>query len=642
MGLRSNAIVRLLAAAVATSRATIGLAQLGSGAVPQPADLSANTAICGQPITTRVTAATNAAPTGPISFFAKSIQLPAFGEVGPTNFREEPILKPTSAPVSDHGLFSASALELPPTGVKAIYYRDSAPALERLLAPPAFASTSTIVPTAAVQQPSGDDDLLQQLKEAERDLEQLRNQEQKATQEDVQALTDRIKELESAAAAPPPTTYPIIRMSGFFQYDTGFFGQDANSIATLGDIQNGSDFRRARLQALGFLTEQTRYSIEMDFGSAAAGRPSFQDVWGEQTDLAFIGNLRIGQYRQPITMDSWTNIRHLEFLERSAPFQALDPFRRVGAMSWFNSDDELGMFAASVYGTGFTFFNGASTSYNTLGVDNRFATEIGDRGGVSFATRATRLVYYDDLSEGRHLFHIGGGYDFSEIGGNGFSRTPDATTFQARAIPEFFVGDPAAAGLTAGGTPFFVDTGRFFATSYNLAHVELGGNYGPAHFQAEYIATSVNQLNGPLVFYDGAYIQAGYFLTGESCGYNKALGALDYNVMPFSNFFGIGRHSPICGWGAWEVAARWSYLDLSARNINTANYVIGPPGSAASNATTPPSSNPGVLNESTVALNWWWNMYTRVQFNWLHAMVDNNIRGFSATDIYTVRFQAEF
>jgi phosphate-selective porin OprO/OprP len=341
-------------------------------------------------------------------------------------------------------------------------------------------------------------------------------------------------------------------------------------------------------------------------------------------------------------MDSWTNIRHLEFLERSAPFQALDPFRRVGAMSWFNSDDEMSLFAASVYGTGFTFFNGATTTYNTLGVDNRFATEIGDRGGISVATRATHLLYYDELNEGRNLMHIGGGYNFSEIGGNGFERTPDATSFQARAIPEFFVGDSAAAGLTAGGTPFFVDTGRFFANSYNLFHLELAGNMGPAHFQAEYLATAVNQLNGPIVFYDGAYVQAGYFLTGESCGYNKAAGALDYNVAPFSNFFGIGRHSPICGWGAWEIAARWSYLDLSARNINPANYVIGPPGSAPSNATIPPTSNPGVLNESTVALNWWWNTYTRVQFNWLHAMVDNNIRGFSATDIYTARFQTEF
>ena len=37
------------------------------------------------------------------------------------------------------------------------------------------------------------------------------------------------------------------------------------------------------------------------------------------------------------------------------------------------------------------------------------------------------------------------------------------------------------------------------------------------------------------------YVQAGYFLTGESCGYNKQMGALDYNVKPFKEFFGLGR-----------------------------------------------------------------------------------------------------
>ena len=56
----------------------------------------------------------------------------------------------------------------------------------------------------------------------------------------------------------------------------------------------------------------------------------------------------------------------------------------------------------------------------------------------------------------------------------------------------------------------------------------------------------------------------------------------------------------------------------------------------------PPSINPGVLNESTVALNWWWNLYTRVQFNWIHGNLDNNVHGTSMFDIYAVRFQTEF
>ncbi len=147
--------------------------------------------------------------------------------------------------------------------------------------------------------------------------------------QDLAEMQNRISALESAGKIEK---YPIIRLSGFFQYDTGFFSQTPNNMATLGDMQNGSSFRRARLQGLGYLTEFTRYSVEMDFGNAGGGRPSFQDVWGEQANLPFFGAIRVGQYRQPETMDSWTNIRHMEFLERSAPFQAFDPFRRVGAM----------------------------------------------------------------------------------------------------------------------------------------------------------------------------------------------------------------------------------------------------------------------------------------------------------------------
>ena len=65
----------------------------------------------------------------------------------------------------------------------------------------------------------------------------------------------------------------------------------------------------------GKVTETNAFSIEMDFGQS--GRPSFLDVWGEQSELPYLGTIRIGQFRQPGTMDSWTSVRHLNFLERS-------------------------------------------------------------------------------------------------------------------------------------------------------------------------------------------------------------------------------------------------------------------------------------------------------------------------------------
>ncbi len=205
---------------------------------------------------------------------------------------------------------------------------------------------------------------------------------------------DRINNLEKQAQSEREKL-PFVRLSGFFQFDSGWFNQDGASKQQLGDVQNGSGFRRTRLQALGKLSEFTNFSIEMDF--AFPGRPSFMDVWGEQTNLP-LGAVRIGQYRQPVTMDSWTSIRHLEFLERSAPFIAFDPFRRVGAMDWWNSESGNTMLAASVYASGWTFWNsiqnGAANQTQTSieGNDNRFGTTLGNGAAMATARIAFALV----------------------------------------------------------------------------------------------------------------------------------------------------------------------------------------------------------------------------------------------------------
>jgi phosphate-selective porin OprO/OprP len=450
----------------------------------------------------------------------------------------------------------------------------------------------------------------------------------------------RLGTLESQYSADK-AKLPSVRVTGFAQLDYGAFSQDAASLANLGDIQDGVGFRRARIQAVGNLSEFTRYSFEMDF--AVPGRPSFMDVWGEQTNVPWFGNVRIGHFRQPTTMDSWTSIRHMEFLERSLPFQAMDPFRRVGIMSWYNmGEDDRTLIAYSVYGTGFSFANsgGVTPTNGTLG-DTRFATQIGDIGGVSAALRGTHLLYWDPYAGDRYLLHIGGGYNYSQIGGanNGplTAANTDARTYQARAIPEFFVGDPAGGVFggqsSAAGTPFVVDSGRFLANDFQFFHTELGGNYGPAHFQTEYMATLIDQVAGPQVFYHGAYVQCGYFLTGENCGYNKQMGALDYNVKPFREFFGLGRDQWFCGWGAWEIAARYSYVNLASTNV--VNPVVN-------NINLPHTPNAGIVNDATLALNWWWNQYTRVQFNYINVSQNPNVGATGITNIYAARFQFEF
>lgn len=422
--------------------------------------------------------------------------------------------------------------------------------------------------------------------------------------------------MSAAVAAPPAAAYPKVKVSGFFHLDGGFFSQDAENRAALGDIQDGVGFRRARLQAMGSVAEFTNYSIEFDF--ATAGRPSFMDVWGEQTNLPLVNAVRIGHFRAPFSMDAWTSVRQLEFLERSLPFQAFVPFRRVGVMAYDVAEDQNTQWAYGLFASG--GFNDAP-----LG-DSRFGIDIGDNGGYAFSTRASHLLYYDEQADGRYLLHVGGSYDYTSIRESNIN----GGFYQARAIPEFFVGDPAGGGLTDVGTPFFVDTGRIPAQDFHLFGVELAGQSGPAHFQAEYIATQVNQDAGPALFYDGAYAQVGYFLTGEHRTYNRAMGAFD-KIVPYSEFFALGKQG-ICGWGAWEIAARWSYVNLNDPQVNTTPLP----------ASVPPSPNPGRLNSTTLGLNWFWNSSTQVQLNWIHCFLDNAALGDSDCDIFAARFQLGF
>ncbi|MFM1902846.1 MAG: Porin precursor [Planctomycetota bacterium] len=424
---------------------------------------------------------------------------------------------------------------------------------------------------------------------------------------------------------------PVARLSGFLQLDDGLYAQTAASRNYFGDIQDGISFRRVRLQALGKLTDQMGYTIEMDF--AQQGRPSFVDVWGEHSELPFFGTIRIGQFRMPGTMDSWTSVRHLNFLERSAPFQAMDPFRRVGIMAYAMSDDERTQWAYAVYDTGLTFWNGAETVYTTFG-DNRAGMQIGDNGGVSFSTRATHLLWYDEPSEGRFLGHIGAGFLYSQLGGEG-TEGAFAKAYRSTVLPEFFVGDPTGGGLTEAGTPRVLDSGRILANDFSLYHAEFAFNRGPLNFQTEVMLEPINQRGGPTMLMMGTYMQCGLFLTGEHADYLKQAGVFDYNVVPLAPFVGTGRHGHIRGPGAWELAFRWSYVDMTLRNLRPENEITDASG-------PPPVPSRGVLNESTVGVNWWWNRYTRVQFNWIRSMSNHLGSGLAPFDIYGTRFQVEF
>ena len=315
---------------------------------------------------------------------------------------------------------------------------------------------------------------------AGRDLVEVRQQLQNRDRDSGGTAPDgdRLSSLESAfdrfqdqLSAERPATFPSARITGFTQLDNYLMSQDPLNKATVGQGQNGIGFRRARLAVVGNVAAFTAYMVEVDF--ATAGRPSFFDVWVEQDNLPLFGAVRVGQFLQPFSADAMSGFRHLPFLERSLPFLAFVPFRRVGAMSSINAPDELTYLAYSFFRTG--GFNNAPEG------DSRFATDIGDQGGLSFSTRLTHLLIYDKFADDRYLWHIGGSYNYSRMTGN--TASGSQPFYQARTGPEFGpIGDgldtipatfgPASYAAANFTPPFYIDTGRYLADSFNLFGVE--------------------------------------------------------------------------------------------------------------------------------------------------------------------------
>ena len=416
------------------------------------------------------------------------------------------------------------------------------------------------------------------------------------------ALQDkRLSELDTALKAfqnkANAKTYPNVTVNGVFQADAGWIHQDTVSETQYGQIQDGSDFRRARLSAKGGVTETTNYFFQMDFGFF--GRPTFTDVWLEQTKVPLFGNVRIGQWKQPFGLEVVSSFRYTTFMERSLLFQPFTPFRHMGIGFYDHSDDLSTTWAASVFRTG----------------QDQFGATLSSDGGYGTSERLTWVPSWE--CDGKNYLHLGVGHFFN---------APPGDSVNFRTIPEFFIGanGPGAVGTSgqavpggSNGTPFFVATGNLNVPYYNVMGSELLWVQGPVSLQSEAMVNLVSQGGDSTAVLPGAYAQMGYFLTGEHRPYDRKTGTID-RVIPKSNLGYDGKSCRV-GRGAWEVAGRWSYLDLNDSGIRG-----------------------GTIMDFTGGVNWYWNPYTKMVFNYVHAI--SNTAGFptAQTDMFGVRAQIDF
>jgi phosphate-selective porin OprO/OprP len=164
-----------------------------------------------------------------------------------------------------------------------------------------------------------------------------------------------------------------------------------------------------------------------------------------------------------------------------------------------------------------------------------------------------------------------------------------------------------------------VDTGTISDYSnQTLLGAEAAAVFGPFSMQGEYMQTSID-VDGPGSDPDfsGWYVFGSYFLTGEHRPYKASSGTFG-RVKPES-IVGKGGH------GAWEVAARYSSIDLDDGGIEG-----------------------GEEDNITVGLNWYATPNIRFMANYIRASTDPTSvdkypsAGDEDANIYQLRGQIDF
>jgi phosphate-selective porin OprO/OprP len=354
-----------------------------------------------------------------------------------------------------------------------------------------------------------------------------------------------------------------VKIIGRMQIDWASFSEDEALKTEVGEFEDGIEIRRARFGISGNIYEITEFKIEYDF---SGGEPEPKDVYIGLRDIPVVGTVRIGHQREPFSRIQGSTKYNI-FLEKGLQ-NAFSPGRNTGIRVLNASLQERLAWSAGVYRESDSFGNSISEDAYNL------------------TARLSGLPWYEEKEQ--RLAHLGLAVSYKHFG-------EDGIRFRQR--PESHL------------APYLVDTDDIVADSANLIGTEAAIVLGPLSFVSEYIYASVDAEKGSDPNFDGYYILASYFFTGETRPYDTSEGKFS-RLKPKNNFQAAPGST-----GAWEVAARYSGIDLNDEDVSG-----------------------GKLNCITVALNWYLNPNTRVMSNYIFSDLDN----IGDAHIFQMRFQVDF
>ncbi|MEC4748189.1 porin [Methylomicrobium sp. Wu6] len=363
------------------------------------------------------------------------------------------------------------------------------------------------------------------------------------------------------------------------------------------ELNNGTTLRRARLGVEGTFFKNTDYKFEYDFtrgnGLNAGG---ITDAF-IRYNFSKPFSVKVGSFKEPFSMEEATSNRYITFIERNmATNTFVDNLNTYKVGFGANYAADRWQAATSLQTEGVGGYN----AYGNNSLTGSTGSAINPNGGVNrnggggdtsweVNARVTGLPWMESKTKFLHVGASGsyislndnylGNGNFSNGGiifANGIGANVDRTSILN------------TGNLTSGN--------KNSATAIQADHLTRFGAetalvYGPFSAQGEYIQTDVSgkgyNQNESM---NGYYGYMTYFLTGESRNYKAKTGAWD-RLKPTHNFDMHG------GWGAWELAAGYDYMNLDTGVIH---------GGRASTA--------------KFGINWYPNSHMRVMANYIHAL----------------------
>jgi phosphate-selective porin OprO/OprP len=381
------------------------------------------------------------------------------------------------------------------------------------------------------------------------------------------------------------------------------------------ELDDGVNARRARIGVIGKFMGDWEYSLVYDFGGSpdgfgglapgslpGGGTSGIEQAWLSYT--GFKGLAIEGGYMDSLyTLDNATSSNDIMFMERASSSVianniAASDFRSQGGIRGYDDWIWAGAyFTGPVSGT----IHSDSISKTSAPQLARITT-FGESEQYGSFGRLT----FQALQGPGYSVHIGGDAEF-------LLRPPvgpaSPTVIASRTLtlsdrPEVRI-DPTT----------ILSTGPIANVSHAQVYsAEAAAGLGPLFFQGEYFWFKVEREFGlPSLNFNGGYVEASWTITGESRKYIPATGAYG-GIIPFNPVNPSGT-----GWGAWEIAGRYSVMNLNDQ-IGSIAGIAG-----------------GQQTIYTAGLNWYVNSNIRFMLNYLHGTVEKQ-----ASAVSTVNTGANF